>query len=236
MELARMLELIQAQLDGELPAGERAELARLVLQDAEARRLHDEFLGMERLLRAVPVAEPPAGLRQSILAGSGPPDRADDAGSRRWRASTYRVAAAIVGGLMIVGVAYLVRDGQAPGTELQGSMQGAGDPRDASLTLRAEGVAVNASLRRDGARLRLELGSSTDISCEIAVRIDPAKTTFAGSADEANLTTANDEVTIRLAAGRQVNVLDFSGAAPIRLELRSGGRLLAEGRLSVSDP
>jgi hypothetical protein len=30
-------------------------------------------------------------------------------------------------------------------------------------------------------------------------------------------------------------VLDFSGAAPIQLELRAGGRLLGEGSLSVSN-
>jgi hypothetical protein len=39
-----------------------------------------------------------------------------------------------------------------------------------------------------------------------------------------------------LATGSRVFVLDFSGAGPIQLQLRSGGRLLAEGRLSVSDP
>ncbi len=233
MDRARLQALIQAQLDGELPAGDRAELARLLLQDGEARRLHDEFLGMDRLLRDVPAADAPPGLREAILAGSA---QTVGAGSRWWDASAYRVAAAIVAGLVIVGVAYFVRDGHAPATELQGSLQGARTAQQAGLTLRAEGVTVNASLRRDGAGLRLQLGSTASVPCEVAVRIDPATTTFAGSGGDAHLARAGDQVTVQLAAGNQVNVLDFTGGAPIRLELRSGGRLLAEGRLSVSDP
>ena len=50
------------------------------------------------------------------------------------------------------------------------------------------------------------------------------------------LTAASDQVTVQLATGSEVFALDFSGAAPIQLQLRSGGRLLGEGRLSVSDP
>ena len=52
----------------------------------------------------------------------------------------------------------------------------------------------------------------------------------------AELTVASDQVAVHLPTGREAFALDFSGAAPIRLQLRSGGRLLGEGRLSVSDP
>ena len=102
--------------------------------------------------------------------------------------------------------------------------------------MRAEGVEVSASLRRNGQTLRLELNSSATIPCEVIARIDPATTTFVGSPGDAQLTTASGQVTVQLATGSQVVVLDFSGAAPIQLELRSAGRLLGEGRLSVSDP
>ena len=47
------------------------------------------------------------------------------------------------------------------------------------------------------------------------------------------LTAARDRVSIQPAMGRQAVVLEFSGAAPIRLQLRSGGRLLGEGTLAV---
>ena len=101
--------------------------------------------------------------------------------------------------------------------------------------MRADSVEVNASLRRNGQALRLELNSSATIPCEVIARIDPAKTTFVGSPGDAQLTTAGGQVTVQLATGSQVVVLDFSGAAPIQLELRSGGQLLGEGSLSIGD-
>jgi hypothetical protein len=61
-------------------------------------------------------------------------------------------------------------------------------------------------------------------------------TTLVGNPDDVQLTTAGGQVTVQLATGSQAFVLDFSGAAPIHLQLRAGGRLLQEGRLSVSGP
>ena len=118
-----------------------------------------------------------------------------------------------------------------PGTNLQGSLiapQG-------HLSLRAEGAEISASLRRDGERLRLELNSSTTIPCEIIAKIDPATTTFVGKTGDAALTAASGQVTVVPQTGSRKVVLDFSGAAPIQLELRAGGRLLGEGSLSVSN-
>ncbi len=70
MDKGQLQELIQADLDGELSVAERAVLARLLLQDPEARRLHAEFRRTDQLLRNVAAAEPPPGLRADILAGS----------------------------------------------------------------------------------------------------------------------------------------------------------------------
>jgi hypothetical protein len=153
------------------------------------------------------------------------------------------VAAAILGGLLIVGISYLLLDGNAPGADLQGSLGAARGPESAvpaapqdHLLMRTESVEVSASLRREGQGLRLEINSSTSIPCEVIARIDPAMTTLVGNPDDVQLTTAGGQVTVQLATGSQAFVLDFSGAAPIHLQLRAGGRLLQEGRLSVSGP
>ena len=243
MDKGQLQELIQTDLDGELSVTERAELARLLLRDPEARRLHDDFRRTDQLLRDIPEAEPPHGLRAAVLAGLAPSVRPADPGHRQYGWPIYRVAAAILGGLLIVGISYLWLDGNAPGTDLQGSLGAAGGPNTTGpaapqdqLSMRAEGVEVSASLRREGQGLRLELNSSTTIPCEVIARIDPATTKFVGNADDAQLTTASGQVTVQLATGSQAFVLDFSGAAPIHLQLRSGGRLLGEGRLSVSGP
>ena len=223
----RLHDLIQADLDGALPPAGRAELARLLLKDPAARCLHDEFRQTDRLLRDIGSAEPPAGLREAILAGPASSMRAGKAGPQSgWPA--YRFAAVILGGMLIVGLGYLVRDGDAPAKELQGSLGVA--PRNA-VSLRAEGVEVGASLVRSGTTQRLELQTSTTVPCEIIARIDPGTTSYVGKTGEARLIAQNGQVQVLPALGKHSVVLEFSGASPIRLELRASGRLLGEGRL-----
>jgi hypothetical protein len=231
MDRDTLQDLIQADLDGELSVAERALLARLLLQNPEARRLHAEFRRTDQLLRNIAAAEPPAGLRAAILAGSAPSVRPGHSGQRHYGLPVYRMAAVILSGLLIAGLSYVLIDARVPGTDLQGSLiapQG-------HLSLRAEGAEVSASLRRDGEKLRLELNSSTAIPCEIIARIDPGTTTFVGKTGDAELASSSGQVTVKPGIGNQAVMLDFSGAAPIHLELRSGGRLLGEGSLSVSN-
>lgn len=226
--------LIQADLDGELSVTERADLARRLLQDPEARRLHDEFRRTEQLLRDIGSVEPPHGMRDTILSRST---------HRQHIWPGYRVAAAVLGGLLIAGLSYLLIDADGPRTNLQGSFgagvgpdtSGAMAPRD-HLSMRADGAEVNASLQRQGKGLRLEIDLSTTIPSEVIARIDPATTAFVGDPGDVQLDPESGLATVHLATGSQVFVLDFSGAGPIQLQLRSGGRLLAEGRLSVSNP
>jgi hypothetical protein len=234
MDRDELQALIQADLDGELSVTERAGLARRLLQDPEARRLHDEFRRTDQLLRDIGSVEPPHGMREAILSRSG---------HRQTGWPGYRVAAVVLGGLLIAGLSYLLMDADVPRTELQGSFgagvgpdtSGSGAPQD-YLSMRAEGAEVSATLHRNGQGLRLELNLSTTIPSEVIARIDPATTAFVGDPGDAELEPESGLATVQLAAGSQVFVLDFSGAGPIHLQLRSGGRLLAEGRLSVSKP
>ena len=233
MDKGRLQELIQTDLDGELSATERAELARLLLQDPEARRLHGDLRQTDKLLRDIPQAESPPGLRAAILGRPALSERPRDPAARQYGPAPYQMAAAILGGLLIVGISYVLLDGNSSQSDLQGSLAAASQVQ---LSIRAEGAEVSASLRRDGESLRLELDVSTTIPCEVIARIDPATTTFVGGANDAQLTVASDQVAVHLPTGSEVFALEFSGAAPIQLQLRSGGRLLGEGRLSVSDP
>ncbi|MEX2150908.1 MAG: hypothetical protein WD793_11895 [Steroidobacteraceae bacterium] len=235
MDKDQLQALIQADLDGELSVTERAELARLLLRDPEARRLQEEFRRTDQLLRDIVSVEPPPGMRETILQGH--------SGHRQQGWAGYRVAAVILGGLLIAGLSYLLIDADVPRTELQGSL-GAGVGPDTSgatasqdhLSMLAEGAEVSAWLRRNGQGLRLELRLSATIPSEVIARIDPATTAFVGDPGAAQLDPASGLATVQLATGSQVFVLDFSGAGPIQLQLRSGGRMLAEGRLSVGKP
>jgi len=229
MNKSQLQELIQADLDGELSVAERAELARLLLQDPEARRLQDEFRKTDQLLRAIAAAEPPPGLRAAILAGSGPSARPGNSGRQQYGWPAYRMAAVIIGGLLIVGLSYLVRDGNAPVENLQGSLIA---PQD-HWSMRADGIELSALLQRDGENLRLELNSSATIPFEIIAKTDPAAMTYVGRTGDAQLTASGGQFTVQPAIGSQAVILEFSGSAPIQLELRSGGRVLGGGTLSI---
>ena len=136
--------------------------------------------------------------------------------------------------------AYYVNDGRQTGEALQGSVSAGKDLAVAAAerhaSLRADGIEVDATLRSDGEILRLEIASSAATPGELAVKIDPSATSLAGSADDASLTAAGDEVGIQLLAGRHVRVLEFSGSPPIRLELRAEGRVLGQATLTVNAP
>lgn len=243
MDRAQLQDLIQADLDGELSVAERAELARLLLRDPQARNLHEEFRRTDQLLRDIPAAEPPPGLRAAILAGRALWQRPGDSARRSYELPFYRLAAAVLGGLLIVGLAYVLRDGDAPGSDLQGSLGRAGDPARNGLvalqdqwSFQAEGVELDASLRRVGQLLRLELAVSSAIHCELIAKVDPSKASLVGGPGDENPMTASGHVTVEAAPGRRSFVLEFSGVAPIQLQVHAGGRLLGEGELSVSGP
>ena len=232
MDRNRLQELIQADLDGALSPSERAELARALLQDHDARRLQREFRRTDQLLRDIPTAEAPAGLRDEILAARGLQAQPEVSGRPRYSQPFYRIAAVVLVGVLIVGISELLRDSNGPVPNLQGSLRAA--PQD-HLSLRADDVEVRASLMRVGSKLRLELNSTATIASEVVAMIDPAMMALVGNSGEAQLTTTNGQVTVRLAPGSQFSVLEFSGAAPIHLELRSDGRLLNAGKLSVTE-
>ncbi len=64
----KYIELIQAELDDELSGDQRAELDALLHESAEARAARKDFRNLAGLLRQVPSRQPPASLRQNILA------------------------------------------------------------------------------------------------------------------------------------------------------------------------
>ncbi len=199
--------------------------------------------GPDQLLREIPAAEPPPGLRAAILAGAPLSQRPGDSARRSYELPFYRLAAAVLGGLLIVGLAYVLRDGHAPGSDLQGSLGRAGNPARSGLvaprdqwSFRAEGVELDASLGRAGQLLRLELDVSCAVHCELIARVDPSKASLVGGPGDANAMTASGHVAVVAAPGRRSFVLEYSGVSPIQLRLHAGGRLLGEGELSVSGP
>lgn len=104
----RTLELIHAELDGELDAIARGELERRLESDPLARIQRDQLQRMAATLASLPVVEPPAGLRQrwhgprpvaSAAVSTSPVARIHS--HRRW----LRPAIGLAAGLLAVAVA-----------------------------------------------------------------------------------------------------------------------------------
>src|SRR5690242_18551408 len=64
---SEQLALIQAEIDGELDAHQRGELARRLLADPEARVLREDLGRLCRALDALEEVEPPGELRRRVL-------------------------------------------------------------------------------------------------------------------------------------------------------------------------
>jgi hypothetical protein len=111
----RQAELIHAELDGELTGEDRAELARLLLANPEARALRDQLGRLFGALESLPSAAPPPDLAPAVLRSIGATrsKRASIATVQSWWGTGgLRYAAVFVGGL-IVSAALLRLDSPA---------------------------------------------------------------------------------------------------------------------------
>jgi hypothetical protein len=67
MDRERRIDLIQLSIDGALSGEEQAELEKLLATDNDAADLHASLLKTARLVEQIEEADPPAGLRRSIM-------------------------------------------------------------------------------------------------------------------------------------------------------------------------
>jgi anti-sigma factor RsiW len=221
---ARTVDLIQRDLDGDLSATERAELARQLLAEPEARRLRDELARTDARLRAVPPAEPPVGLRPAILKALNlPADRegTGDGAPGGW--SGFRLAAALLGGLVVVGLGYrLVGTGEDLGG-LRGSIAEHAAPTVPAdeAALPAAGGTVTARLFHEGGQTRLVIESSALEPVEVVGRY-AASPPAPGLAPQPG--EAPGQFSVVLQAGRTSETLEFAGTGAVRLEVRAGGQ------------
>lgn len=165
------LALVNAELDGELNAQQRAELARRLLADPEARSFRDDMLRLRTVLDSIEQNEPPAGLRLKILEAL-PPAAARGRRSL-WFASHWRYAALLACLVTAATLVYETVEGPGPGSaEVAGTMAAGGA---APLTLDTAAlssgpVTGRVSLYRDRAGLGLsfELVASKPVDVLIA--------------------------------------------------------------------
>jgi anti-sigma factor RsiW len=218
----RLLELIQADLDGRLDGAEKAELARRLLADPAARRLHDELRQTDALLRDLPQAQPPDELTSAIRDSLGLSDH--DRGGRRVADGGvgFRLAAAVVAGLVVVGLGYGLLSERRDTTDLQGSIaQSASAPvlvDEATLTVGSGAVTVR--LFREGSiRTRLTVESSGAGEVQVVGYYDPLALTRQSDSGR-DEQAGRFAVVVAGTAGSES--IEFIGVGAIRLEVAVG--------------
>jgi hypothetical protein len=160
--------LIHAELDGELTSQQRADLARLLLADPQARALRDELLGLCRRLDAVGQVEPPPRLKDSILSRLSVPVATTHRGASY---SRWRLAAMVAGLLMAGTIVYQTVQGPAPGgRETAGTMAADALTTVDSVAVGGGPVAGRATLYRDksGLAVGLEVSAAEPVDVLIA--------------------------------------------------------------------
>lgn len=183
----RGIELIHAEIDGELTGPQRAELSRLLLAQPA---LRDVRAGLRRTcgaLDSLALEEPPAGLRASIMESlpASPPvceDR-DVRPRARFGRLGLRYAAAFAGGLIVSAMAFqfAIRDAALDTPDLAGTIAAVtADPSRLDLHLDE----VHGTVRLDGTAaapvLVAELAASRPV--QVIGRLDGEEVRLAGFA------------------------------------------------------
>jgi hypothetical protein len=162
--------LVHAEIDGELEAGQRAQLARRLLADPEARALREDLLLLRKMFDSIGEVEPPARLRTTVLQSLPPLSRRRS--SLRWPAQHWRYAALVAGVLGAATLVYETVDGPGPGSaEVAGTIAAKRTPVTVdTVTLGAGPVTGRVSLYRDAGGLGLvfELAASEPVDVLIA--------------------------------------------------------------------
>ena len=194
----RVIDLVNADIDGELSGPERAELNRVLLADPAVRALRAELVRTCGALDALEPVDVPADLHESIMAAlpAPPAPRAERDRFRVLRQPAFRYAAAFAGGLLASALAF-----QA-GVLRQDGL----DSKDLSGTI------VNVA--SDPSRIEVAL---PDVHGAITL-----EGTAAAPVVQTHLVTSRPIVVVARSAGRQVRLEGFAATQDAPVEMSAG--------------
>ena len=168
------LELIHAELDGRLTEQQRAHLSRHLLENPEARKLRDDLRKLDAVLQQITPVEPPAGLRESILASVKIP--ATVAPPRRvWAApAAFRYAAAFAGGALVTALVFQLAASQRSGLDASDLVGTMSPPHPAVATPLQQGQG-SATARETSSGLVLEYDLPAGKPVTVVTRVTAPK-------------------------------------------------------------
>lgn len=202
----RIAELIQADLDGELEQGNRAELDSALAASGDARKLREDLGRVVHLMSNVPDREPPAELHRRLMDSIVLPSKPRFAMfNSLWESPFSHGLALAAGVLLAVGVTQVGHKQPASVEDLVGTMVRNGNdaPGAASSVLKVDSPVVQGQIRlkpMDKAWV-LEFDLASSDAVDIKVDLGATGFTFGGfaSRDEAveNFVVAGSKVHLK---------------------------------------
>lgn len=250
MNRERLDILMNREIDGENTAAETRELEMALATDPDSRRRYEELKEALGMFIGIEPIEPPAGLRDRILAGAGPVPQEQRRSLRAFLGPVLRPAMAasfavglVVGGLVISSLHGL--DSTDVGqTELVQGMAG----RDRDTLSLAHGVVRRFEDERIGGRAVLRSGPEA-IVLTVELEADPGtmvRITYPPGLVCTGFRNRNGRADgLRISGGAVGFRADRSGAyevswyrrnqtlAPIRIQIHHEGELVAEHSLAT---
>jgi len=161
------IDLINAELDGELDAAQRAELARCLIADPQVRALREDMRRLGQLLDGMKEVEPPETLREHVFAAL------PQTYLRRPNLSTvgWRLAAVLAGVVAAGALVFETTKGPSlSSSELSGTIAAAQTPTMVDTERLGEGpISGTVSLYRDRAQWALKFEMITSASVDVLI-------------------------------------------------------------------
>lgn len=187
----RTMQLLNADIDGELEVSERVELDGILDRSTEARAMRAELLNLNNVLDGLPQQEPPAGLLQEILKNiTLPGEKTGFSFSRLFTSFQPATAGlAFAAGLLVTVSFYELAPRQGASVDTAGMVgtmmaNPASRPVDSRDILAFEGAGLDGSVALKGNNdlLMLDFDLDSDKQVEIEVAYAEAGLGFSGIA------------------------------------------------------
>jgi hypothetical protein len=255
----KYIDLMNAEIDGEISAEDRARLENYLAQDPAARALREELAGLCTALDAVEFIEPPAHLKHAVLdtiTRQNATAPASTGGGWQLALSTFftggvaRYALAFATGAILtytfINSDQISRQAFDDVTGLVGTISepdfSAEMSSEHSIDLTLTEIAGSVKLHRAGSILILDFDLVSQDPIEIVADFNDLDIWFNGFAqlesEGTSIAAETGQVTVRMAGQRRYAVYLYNaGQGPTTIDLRfySGGILIHEDELIFED-
>lgn len=211
----RTLELINAEIDGELRPEELPELEAALEASEEARAMRAELLKVTKLMDSLPAQQPPAGLNRRILQGIRLPAGKTSFSLSKWFGSFQPAPAGLAfaaGLLLTVGFYELSSDrlGSGDAASMVGTIVAGQDVAPGFLkndmVLKGDGFSGTISLREGSGIQVLNFDLDSETATEVNVGLENTGFAFGGFAEvQGDADKVFESVTMSGGALRVVN-------------------------------